>query len=145
MGGGENSGASKTKSEPNVVPLCDILLVLLIIFMVLTPLLAKGPNLKLPEINNSQDEPESDKMITVYLNKEGKIFLDTKEVTDLSKLANMIEDRMDEKKQTERNKVLLRADKELAYGRIVEAMDEIRRAQIEVIGLVAEKSTNSEK
>jgi biopolymer transport protein TolR len=57
MAGGD-TGAKSTKSEPNVVPLCDILLVLLIIFMVVTPMIKKGANVALPQMTNTQDQPE---------------------------------------------------------------------------------------
>lgn len=69
--GGDVGGSKKPKSEPNVVPLCDILLVLLIIFMVITPMLKKGANVTLPEASNVIDQPESDNMITVFIQKEG--------------------------------------------------------------------------
>jgi len=145
MGGGDVSGAKSTKSEPNVVPLCDILLVLLIIFMVVTPMIKRGANVKLPEAINTQSEPEPGNMITVYLKQDGSIILDDKPITDLSKLAGMIEDRMEMTKQAEKTKLLLRADAEVAYGRVTEVMDEIRRAQIEVVGLVAAETVTSEK
>ncbi|MGE5342145.1 MAG: ExbD/TolR family protein [Candidatus Omnitrophota bacterium] len=143
MAGGGDSGAKKTKSEPNVVPLCDILLVLLIIFMVVTPLIKKGANVKLPEATNTQQEPEPGKMITVDVKADGSVMLDGKAVDELGKLAGLIQDRLEETKQDEKTKVLLKADKECAYGRVTDVMDEIRRAEIEVVGLVAEKSTNS--
>jgi len=138
MGGGDVSGSKKTKSEPNVVPLCDILLVLLIIFMVVTPMLKKGVNVKLPEAVNTQDEPDPKDMIVVFVKDDGTIYLDEAPVDDLQKLAPMIEDLMELKKQTENTKILLKADKDISYGRVTEVMNEIRRAQIEVIGLVTD-------
>jgi biopolymer transport protein TolR len=144
MGGADISGAKTTKSEPNVVPLCDILLVLLIIFMVVTPMIKKGVNVKLPEAIHTQDEPEPGNMITVHVKQDGTIFLDDDPVEDLGKLATMIEDKMEAKKQTERSKILLKADADIAYGRVIEVMDEIRRAQIEFLGLVTEDRVTSE-
>jgi len=139
--GADVSGSKNAKSEPNVVPLCDILLVLLIIFMVITPMIKKGANVKLPEAANSKDQPESGKMVTVFIKATGEIFLDDKAVPDLSQLTPSLEDRLEATKQEDKSKVLLKADKECPYGRVTEVMDEIRRAQIEMIGLVAEKST----
>lgn len=146
MGGADVSGAKTTKSMPNVVPLCDILLVLLIIFMVVTPMIKKGVNVNLPEAIHTQDEPEPGNMITVHLKKDGTIYLDDdpNPIEDLSKLATMIEDKMEEKKQTEKSKILLNADADIAYGRVIEVMDEIRRAQIEFLGLVTEEKVSSE-
>lgn len=142
--GADIGGSKSSKSEPNVVPLCDILLVLLIIFMVLTPLIKKGVNVKLPEAVNTQEEPEPGNMITVFVRKDPAagviIYLDETAVDSLDQLTQMIEDRMEETKQQETTKVLLKADSELSYGKITEVMDEIRRAQIEVVGLLtAEK------
>jgi biopolymer transport protein TolR len=67
MGGADIGGSKESKAEPNVVPLCDILLVLLIIFMVVTPLIKKGINVQLPEATHTADEPEPGQMITVYV------------------------------------------------------------------------------
>jgi biopolymer transport protein TolR len=144
MGGGEVGGASKTKSEPNVVPLCDILLVLLIIFMVITPLVKQGQNVKLPEAVNLQDQGEGSKFVTVFLKSDGAIYLDDKLVEDITKLTSLIEERFDKDKNVEKGKVLLKGDQEVLYGRVTEVMDEIRRLQIDVVGLVAEKSTSGQ-
>jgi biopolymer transport protein TolR len=145
--GADLGGSKDSKSEPNVVPLCDILLVLLIIFMVLTPLIRRGVNVKLPEAVNTQEEPEPGKMVTVYVKKDPAvgivIYLDDKPVESLDKLTTMIEDRMEETKQQENTKVLLKADSELSYGKVTEIMDEIRRAQIEVVGLVTSEKVAS--
>ncbi|UCH96734.1 MAG: biopolymer transporter ExbD [Candidatus Aminicenantes bacterium] len=144
MGGADVGGSKETKAEPNVVPLCDILLVLLIIFMVVTPLIKKGINVRLPEAAHTQDQPEPGNMITVYVKDDGSVFLDEEEVTDLGKLAVMIEDRMEEKKQAEKTKLLLKADEDILYGRVTVVMDEIRRAQIEIVGLVTQEKVASE-
>ena len=144
MGGADIGGSKESKAEPNVVPLCDILLVLLIIFMVVTPLIKKGINVRLPEAAHTSDEPEPGQMITVYVKADGTVFLDDQEVTDLEKLPTMIEDKIEEIKQTERGKVLLKADADIIYGRVTEVMDKIRRAQIEFVGLVTQESVATE-
>lgn len=137
--GADVGGSSSAKSEPNVVPLCDILLVLLIIFMVVTPIIKKGVNVTLPEAANTQIEPESGKMMTVYIQRDGTVYLNDQAVADLNKLATIIEDKMEEGKQEDKTKVLLRADAETEYGTVTSVMDEIRKAQIEFVGLVTEK------
>jgi biopolymer transport protein ExbD len=142
MGGADVGGSKDAKSEPNVVPLCDILLVLLIIFMVVTPIIKKGVNVTLPEAANTQIQPEPGKMLTVYIKDDGTTYLGEMEITDLQKLAGLIEEKMeDSKEQQEKLKVLLRADANTKYGRVTAVMDEIRRAQIEFVGLVTEKAT----
>jgi biopolymer transport protein ExbD len=144
MGGADVGGSKASKSEPNVVPLCDILLVLLIIFMVVTPLIKKGINVTLPEAVHSGEQPEPGKMITVYIKADGAVFLDDVEVTNLEKLPTMIEDRIEEINQTEKGKVLLKADEDIVYGKVTEVMDKIRRAQIEFVGLVTQESVAKE-
>jgi len=136
-------GGSKTaKSEPNVVPLCDILLVLLIIFMIVTPMIQKGANVTLPEAKYVASQPDPSQMITVHVKKSGEIFLDDKPVDDLSKLGQLILDKMEEMQRTEK-KVLLKADMEASYGRVVDVLTAIKDAQIEVIGLVTEQKTST--
>lgn len=143
MAGGE-LGSGSAKSEPNVVPLCDILLVLLIIFMVVTPMIQKGANVKLPEAANTQDQPEPGQLITVDVKATGEIFLENKLLEDgLNKLPNAIETLMEENQQTE-SKVLLKADINLPYGQLVDVMNAIREARIEVVGLVTDKLASSE-
>ncbi len=142
--GGDVGGSKKPKSEPNVVPLCDILLVLLIIFMVITPILKKGANVALPEATNVIDQPESGEMITVYIQKDGSLYLKDKQMNNLSELTPAIEDLLAEEKTKTESKVLLRADSEVAYGRVTEVMDAIRKAQIETVGLVTSLMTSDQ-
>lgn len=147
MAGGE-LGSNSTKSEPNVVPLCDILLVLLIIFMVVTPMIQKGANVTLPEAKFTQEEPQPGEMITVDVGMDRvsgdlKVFLENKVVEDITKLATAIEDIMEERQIMDR-KILLKADIDLEYGKVVDVMNEIRAANIEVLGLVTEKFAGSD-
>jgi biopolymer transport protein ExbD len=79
-------GSGSLKSEPNVVPLCDILLVLLIIFMVVTPMIQKGANVTLPEAKYTSDLPEPGQLLTVFVKNKGEVYLDDKPVEDLTKL-----------------------------------------------------------
>lgn len=139
----EVGGGNAAKSEPNVVPLCDILLVLLIIFMVVTPMIQKGVSIKLPEAEFTDDQPKTEDMITVYLKKDGSIYLSgqnsTTLIEDMSKLAQAVQDKMEEKNQEDKTKILLRADVEVEYGKVVDLMDHIKDAEIEVIGLISDK------
>ena len=138
MAGGD-TGSNSAKSEPNVVPLCDILLVLLIIFMVITPMVREGANVKLPETMNYQEQPEPGKITEITLKQDGTIYLDNKliEESDLvSRVIAILEDATDEEK-----KVLLKADINLEYGRVVDMMNLLKNAEIEVIGLVSEQKT----
>lgn len=135
-------GSNTAKSEPNVVPLCDILLVLLIIFMIVTPMIQKGANVTLPEARNLASQPDPSQMFTVYVKKTGEVSLDESAVDDLTKLGQLILDKMEEMQRTEK-KVLFKADLEASYGRVVDVMNAIKEAGIEVIGLVTEQKTST--
>ena len=139
MGGGE-TGSNEAKSEPNVVPLCDILLVLLIIFMVITPMVQKGANVKLPETLNYQEQPEPGNMTEVSLKQDGTIYLDNKAI-DMADLVGKIQAILEDSPEAE-SKVLLKADINLEYGKVVDIMNLIKNAEIEVIGLVTEQGTS---
>ena len=93
-------GSKSAKSEPNVVPLCDILLVLLIIFMVVTPMISKGANVTLPEAKYVASQPDPGQILTVFIKKSGEVFLDDKEVKDLEDLGQMILDKLEELQRT---------------------------------------------
>jgi biopolymer transport protein TolR len=142
MAGGE-LGSSSAKSEPNVVPLCDILLVLLIIFMVVTPMIQEGANVELPVGRNVTDQKEPGQLVTVAIKRDGTVYVDDKIVDDISKLATIIEDQMEAKQITEK-KVQLRADIEIEYGKVIDVMNEIKNAQIEILALITEKYAASE-
>ena len=139
MAGVDLSGSKESKAEPNVVPLCDIILVLLIIFMVVTPMFKGNGNVKLPEAEHTQNQPEPLRMMTVFIEDNGTIYLDNEPVSDLGKLAYMIEEKIQDKKQSEKSKLLLKADEDVIYERVNQVMAEIQRAQIEVVGLIAHK------
>jgi len=141
--GAKVGGAKELNSEPNVVPLCDILLVLLIIFMVVAPMVKKGVNVTLPEAVNAIDQPEAENMLTVYVQADGSVSFNDKIVEDLTKLPALIEEQAEEKKMQEL-KIGLRADVAIKYGRVQEVMTEIRNAGIEVIGLLVDRGSGSD-
>jgi len=135
-------GSKSAKSEPNVVPLCDILLVLLIIFMVVTPMIQKGANVTLPEAKNTMDEPEPGQLPTVYIKKTGEVYFESNLVEDITKLPEMIIEKFDEMQKGGEKKVLLKADIDIEYGKVVDVMNEIKNAEIEVLGLITEKKAS---
>jgi len=140
--GGAELGSKTAKSEPNVVPLCDILLVLLIIFMVVTPMIQKGANVRLPEAKYVSDQKEAGQLITVSIKRDGTVYVGDKIVEDISKLSTIIEDTMEEKQITDR-KVQLRADVELEYGKVIDVMNEIKNARVELLALLVDKFTET--
>lgn len=148
MAGGGSTSSKNVSSEPNVVPLCDILLVLLIIFMVVTPMIQKGANVKLPEAKNAISQPEPGQLLTVYIRKDLSesagyvLYLEDKKLESLSVLTARIEDKLEELEDSKKKKVLLKADVEIPYGKVVDVMNEIKNAQIELLGLVTEQYTS---
>jgi biopolymer transport protein ExbD len=135
----EVGGTNAVKSEPNVVPLCDILLVLLIIFMVVTPMIQKGANVRLPEAAYTDDQPKPGAMLEVFVQKNGSVVFNEKVVEDIAKLPGLIMDKIEADQPEDKTKILLKADVDVEYGKIVDVMNEIKSAEIEVIGLVVEK------
>jgi biopolymer transport protein TolR len=135
-------GSKSAKSEPNVVPLCDILLVLLIIFMVVTPMISKGANVTLPEAKYVASQPDPGQILTVFIKKTGEVFFEGEEFADLQKLGPKILEKLEDLQRPDK-KVLLKADLDAAYGKVVDVLSAIKEAQIEVIGLVTEQKASS--
>ncbi|OGD28073.1 MAG: hypothetical protein A2Y56_11325 [Candidatus Aminicenantes bacterium RBG_13_63_10] len=127
-------GDEKFRSEPNVVPLCDVLLVLLIIFMIVTPVMVKGVALKLPEAVNTINMPESPEVV-MSMQKDGTIWLKNEKIT-----AENLQTKLEEAFLTVAEKKLyIRADSDMEYGKIVRLIDVIRESGIEVVGIITEK------
>ena len=130
--GGAKGGV---KSDINVTPLVDVMLVLLIIMMLIALMLQQGVSLRLPTATNTVDKPESQDqtVISVAANKE--IYLNAKPIREVD-LAQRITDLLEGK--TEKI-VLIKADEEVEYGAVMAVMDQLRQAAIEDVGLITEK------
>ncbi len=130
--GGAKGGV---KSDINVTPLVDVMLVLLIIMMLIAPMLQQGVSLRLPTATNTVDKPESQDqtVISVAANKE--IYLNAKPIREVD-LAQKVTDILEGK--TEKI-VLIKADEEVEYGTVMAVMDQLRQAAIEDVGLITEK------
>ena len=123
-------GAEGTlKSDINVTPFVDVMLVLLIIFMVSAPLLTTGVSVDLPQ-GKSSALPESEPL-TISVDAGGKIFLRDKEIMR-EELFNMLKDLADLKDE----RIYLRADKSLSYSQVVEIMSTLTNAGFTKIALV---------
>ena len=110
-------GRNRLMSEINVTPMVDVMLVLLIIFMVTSPMLVAGIELDLPETKSSPISGEYTPLV-VSINKQGEIFItDTK--IPAAQLVSKLENITKEKKDT---RIFVRGDKNLSYGKIVEIM-----------------------
>ena len=134
-----NGGGRSVLSEINVTPFVDVMLVLLVIFMVTTPILYQGVDVDLPK-TDSQPIPALDreKKVVVTLNSDGEIFIE-KEQLSLSELRIEIRTLMSEQgKEVREEDVFLRADTSVPYGTVVEVMSEIRNAGVTKLGLITE-------
>ncbi len=130
------SNEHEVSSEPNVVPLCDVLLVLLIIFMVVTPLIQRGIDVKLPVALNTINMPENPEVV-LSIRKDGILYMGPDEIT-LDNLQTMIEEAF----MTASDKRLyLRADGELEYGNIVDVVEVLKAAGVEIVGIITEIKT----
>ncbi len=125
---------SDVNAEPNVVPLCDVLLVLLIIFMVMTPLVQKGVDVQLPTASNRIEMPE-DPDVVLYIREDGTMFVNEEKVEE-NALYIMIEDAI---MTASDKKLYLKADQDLEYGQIVDIIGTLKDAGVEDIGIIAEQ------
>jgi biopolymer transport protein TolR len=126
----------EVKSEINVVPLCDVLLVLLIIFMVITPFLQKGVDVRLPTALNTINMPDNPEVV-LAIKKDGSIYVNNDQATE-ENLQTMLEEAF---MMVSEKKLYLRADQDLEYGKVVDIIDIIHNAGLEIVGIITEKRT----
>jgi biopolymer transport protein ExbD len=136
-----SKGNENVTAEPNVVPLCDVLLVLLIIFMVVTPLVQKGVDLKLPTALNTVTMPDNPEVV-LYVRKDGTMYLNQEKITNPDSLQSMIEEAF---LTVTDKKLYIKIDGDLEYGRLTDPdtglYHKIRGAGIENIAIITEKKT----
>jgi len=132
-----NEGA-KVNSNINVTPMVDVMLVLLIIFMVITPMLQKGVQVDLAKVNNPIEMKDADKedALVVAINRQGDVFFGKDLVRDTSQLTNKIKDRIANK--TDKT-VYVRADQRAKYKAVVDVVDNVRAAGVDDLGLLTEQ------
>ncbi|OFV97232.1 MAG: biopolymer transporter ExbD [Acidobacteria bacterium RIFCSPLOWO2_02_FULL_61_28] len=127
---------SDVNSEPNVVPMADIMLVLLIIFMVVTPMLQKGVSVDLVRARNPRNMPDADKedAVVVAITRDGKVFLGSDQVAEdlVAKVQEKIASRVDKT-------VYIKSDSRAKYERVVAVVDEVRSAGVDQLGLITER------
>jgi len=132
-------GASAAKSDPNVVPLCDILLVLLIIFMVITPVAQKGIDVKLPETADQSQAGSSSSTIILTLESDGNVKLNTEPIE-----MSLVEGRLRDLYATRQDKtIFIRADATTPYRKVLELIDKAKGAGIDVLGVIPERYTSA--
>lgn len=133
--GGKKGGAI---ADINVTPMADIMIVLLIIFMVITPMLQKGIDVKLPTANNTKEKKDEQKTIIVAIKKDSKTFLNGAAMDSPADLTSQVKERLED--LPEGGKVIyLKADEGLAYSEVMKVMDLVRSVGVEEVALIAEK------
>jgi biopolymer transport protein TolR len=135
MGMDSYGGRQDMKSDINVTPLVDVCLVLLIIFMVVTPMLQKGKAVMLPQTERPDKKPESDKELLISVQADKTIFVDTKWFPDKEFAAKMKEIG----ERSSNKDVLIKADQRLTFGDVKHVMGMIKDAGFEHVGLITEK------
>jgi biopolymer transport protein TolR len=131
--------AAPVMAAPNVIPMADIMLVLLIIFMVITPMLQHGQAVNMAKAENAEKMPDAEKedAVIVAVTRDGRYYLSpgNKEITldDITgDVKDLLTDRADKT-------VYVRSDERAKYGDVVKAVDEVRDAGVENLGLLTEK------
>jgi len=128
---------SKVNSNINVTPMVDVMLVLLIIFMVITPMVQNKVAVELPKTLNPEVMPDADKedAIVVAVTRDGHTYLGAEQIS-LDDIGPKITDKLANKTSKE---VYMRADARAPYGKVMDAIDAIRTAGVEQLGLLSDK------
>jgi biopolymer transport protein ExbD len=133
--GGKKGGPM---ADINVTPMADIMIVLLIIFMVITPMLQKGVDVKLPQAGNSKERKDEPKSIVVAIRKDSATYLGSQKLDDQNQLQPLIKERLQDLPEGARM-IYLKADEELPYSEVMKVMDLCREAGVEEVALIAER------
>jgi biopolymer transport protein TolR len=136
--GGAKGGV---KSDINVTPLVDVMLVLLIIMMLIAPLLQKGVNLTLPTATNTAEKPDTADQTVVYIDAQAQLYVNALEVTPEGAI-DLLQASLE--KQSDRT-VYLKGDRDAPYGAIMRMMDVLREAGIETVALITENPGATEE
>ena len=122
------------KSDINVTPLVDVMLVLLIIMMLVAPMLQKGVDVKLPEAGNTVDKPENQEQTVVAVDAANRLWVNGVQVAK-HEFADRVRAALEDRSE---RVVLIKGDQDASYGAIMEAMDYLHDAEIEDIGLITD-------
>jgi biopolymer transport protein TolR len=131
------AGQTAVRSEPNVVPMIDIMLVLLIIFMIVTPLIAAGFRATMPKGKNLDPRPEGENEVILGIDDAGRYFLNGRPLPE-----GTLEDQLRGifAARTEDKILYFKADNKLKFGKIQEAVETARRSGVRVMAAITEPS-----
>jgi len=131
-----SAGRTTVKAEPNVIPMIDIMLVLLIIFMIVTPLIAAGFKATMPKGKNLDSRPEGENEIILGIDAGGNYFLDGKGPVDPVVLEDQLKAMY--AARTEDKILYFKADNDLPFKKIQEAVEMSRRSGVRVMAAITE-------
>ena len=133
--GGKKGGPM---ADINVTPMADIMIVLLIIFMVITPMLQKGVDVRLPQAGNTKERKDEPKSIVVAIKKDSTTYLGSAKLENQAELLPQVKERLQDLPEGARI-IYLKADEQLPYSEVMKVMDLCREAGVEEIALIAER------
>lgn len=124
-------------SSPNVIPMADIMLVLLIVFMVITPMLQKGVTVEMAQVSSPRDMRDADKddAVIVSVTRDDSIYMGNTKITK-EQITDNVKDRIANKLD---KTVYVKSDARAKYGTVVAVVDEIRSAGVDQLGLLTDK------
>jgi biopolymer transport protein TolR len=137
-GNGKGGRSYRPMAEINVTPFVDVMLVLLIIFMVTAPLLTVGVPVDLPK-TNAAAMAKPDEPLIVTVTAQGKVYLQETEMTD----AQLVEKLKTMTAEKQEQRIYVRGDKTVPYGRVMEVMGQLASAGFTKVALIAESSESS--
>jgi len=135
-----NEGAN-VSSDINVTPMVDVMLVLLIIFMVVTPMLQKGISVDMAQVNNPEQMPDADKedALLVSITRDGKVYFGSEQMA-VDNLTGKVKDRLANKPD---KRVYVKADMRARFGSVVQVVDAVRAAGVDDLGLLTDQRKTS--
>ena len=134
VGGGKDG----PMADINVTPMADVMIVLLIIFMVVTPLLQKGVDVKLPQASNTAERKDQPKIPVVAVRRDRTVFLGMERLDSQAALLPLLKEMVQDMAEGTRL-AYLKADEQLPYSDVMQVMDICREAGIEEVALIAER------
>jgi biopolymer transport protein ExbD/biopolymer transport protein TolR len=128
---------SKVTSDINVTPMVDVMLVLLIIFMVVTPMLQRGVSVDMAQVSNPTPMSDADKedALLVSITRDGRVYFGSDKTT-IDALTSKIKDRLT---NAQNKRVYVKADMRARFGNVVEVVDGVRAAGVDDLGLLTEQ------
>ena len=138
---GNSGGTTSVKSDINVTPMIDVMLVLLIIFMIVTPLIAAGFKATLPKGKNLDPRPEGENEVVLGIDQSGRYFLNGRA---LAGGPDVLEDQLRGifSARTEDKILYFKADNQLRYAKVQEAVETARKAGVRVMAAITEPNRN---